>query len=358
LQQVEGHTPGGCEGTDVVLRVSGLSKHFPIRKGIFRRQVATAKAVEQVDLFLRRGETLGIVGESGCGKSTLARLVLRLVEPSDGKIELQTKGDISEGIEHQNEMIDLTNMSGRALRRLRSQVQMIFQDPYLSLNPRMKIGSTLDEALTLHTDLNSAERRARIAELLQDVGLRPEMADRYPHEFSGGQRQRISIARALAVRPHIIVADEPVSALDVSVQAQVVKLLLDLQEKYHISYIFISHDLSVVKYLSERIAVMYLGEVLETGPTAEIFERPRHPYTEALMNAIPQIGVSINEENLLRGEIPSNIDPPKGCKFNGRCKYVQEICRTEAPPFWVGSSGRKSRCHFAESLELHPPSSV
>ena len=336
-----------------ILQVENLSKHFPIRKGFLRRVVARAQAVERVAFDLYAGETLGVVGESGCGKSTLARLVVRLIDPTVGSIKIAFD-DKTFGMAGQqdNGLVDISKIPRRLLKAFRGQVQMVFQDPYLSLNPRLTIGSAIEEVMRIQGSISREARKQRVAELLGDVGLRPEMATRYPHEFSGGQRQRVSIARALAADPRILIADEPVSALDVSVQAQVIQLLLELQKKYELSIIFISHDLSVVKYVSDRVAVMYLGEIVETGRTQDIFESPQHPYTEALLKSAPQMGIAAQEIDPIVGEIPSNINPPNGCKFHPRCRYRQDVCSRKQPGEIPAGEGHYSRCLFAGQLQL------
>ena len=337
-----------------ILQIDNLGKYFPVKRGIFRREVARVQAVDNVFLKLYPGETLGIVGESGCGKSTLARLIVRLLEPSRGKVNIELDDPRLHHLrDSRTGLIDITKIPSKSLLGYRAKVQMVFQDPYMSLNPRMRVGTAIKEVMEVQKNVEPSNRNARVAELLKDVGLRADMADRYPHEFSGGQRQRVSIARALAAEPAILVADEPVSALDVSVQAQVVQMLLEIQSKYQLSMIFISHDLSVVKYVSDRVAVMYLGEVVECGKTDEIFKSPRHPYTEALMRSVPRLGSTANDIDVISGEIPSNIAPPSGCKFNPRCKYRKNICSTMVPLNVDDGDGNLSRCHFTNELKLN-----
>lgn len=312
--------------SESLLRVENLTKEFPIMGGFWGAQVASLKAVRNVSFEIKKGETLGLVGESGCGKSTLGRCLLRLIEPTTGKIF------------YKNE--DITLKEGSELRALRKKIQIIFQDPFSSLNPRMTIASILDEPLLLHRpDMTAKDRRERSLELLQLVGLRPDFYNRYPHEFSGGQRQRIGIARALAVEPELIVCDEPVSALDVSVQAQVINLLMDLQDRLGLTYLFVAHDLKVVKHVSQRVAVMYLGEIVELASSAELYKNPRHPYTKALLSSIPQIKAEARTERIiLTGDVPSPIKPPQGCHFHPRCPVAIDKCKTEKPPLTVVSS--------------------
>ncbi len=313
-----------------LLEASDLAKHFRTRSGLVR-------AVDGVSFSLARGETLALVGESGCGKSTTARLVLRLIEPTSGSVRFEGQ--------------DITAIPAGALRRLRRRMQIVFQDPFASLNPRMTVGATLDEPLLIHGYGDAARRRSRVAELLQLVGLPPEHIRRYPHEFSGGQRQRIGIARALALEPALVVCDEPVSALDVSVQAQVVNLLGDLQQRLGLSYLFIAHDLAVVKHVATRIAVMYLGRIVETASRDGLFGTPLHPYTRALLSAIPRPDPA---QKLARqvpgGDVPSPLNPPPGCHFHTRCPFVVDRCRTEPPPLRQVAPAHQSACHRAEEL--------
>lgn len=322
-----------------LLEVAGLTKHFPVKRGAFGFVSGHVRAVDGVDFELRAGETLAIVGESGCGKSTVGRLVLRLLEPTAGSVRFEGE--------------DLLALSDSAMRARRQRLQVIFQDPYASLNPRMTVGAMLAEPLMLHglagTD---AARRARVGELLDLVGLRPDHARRYPHEFSGGQRQRLAIARALAVEPKLIVADEPVSALDVSIQAQVVNLLEDLQDELGLTYVLIAHDLSVVRHVSDRVAVMYLGRIMEIGDAASVYGRPMHPYTVALLSAVPvpdPTRVGKRERILLTGDVPSPLNPPAACRFHTRCWKAQEICGVETPPMVELEPGHQVACHFPEN---------
>lgn len=304
-----------------LLKVTDLVKEFPIYGGFWGKQVGAVKALQGVSFELNEGETLGLVGESGCGKSTLGRTLIRLIESTSGKIEFQGK--------------DITHIEGEELRLLRRQIQIIFQDPYASLNPRMTIGAILEEPLIIHNLFKSAEeRKKRVDELLELVGLRAEMASRYPHEFSGGQRQRVGIARALAVEPKLIICDEPVSALDVSVQAQVINLLMDLQKKLGLTYIFIAHDLKVVEHVSTKIAVMYLGKFVELAEGRTLYTNPQHPYTKALLSAIPVPDPKGKEQRIiLKGDVPSPINPPSGCHFHPRCPIATEECSKQIPIF-------------------------
>ncbi|MCX5092679.1 dipeptide ABC transporter ATP-binding protein [Streptomyces sp. NBC_00365] len=336
---------------EAILEVHDLVKHYPLTRGIlFRKRIGAVKAVDGVDFHLGRGETLGIVGESGCGKSTVAKMLVNLEKPTAGTILY--KGE------------DITKLSGRALKAVRRNIQMVFQDPYTSLNPRMTVGDIIGEPYEIHPEVApKGDRRRRVQDLLDVVGLNPEYINRYPHQFSGGQRQRIGIARGLALRPEIIVADEPVSALDVSVQAQVINLMERLQNEFDLSYVFIAHDLSIVRHISDRVGVMYLGRIVETGRDAEIYDHPTHPYTQALLSAVPVPDPEARERReriILAGDVPSPANIPSGCRFRTRCWKAQERCTLEVPALAVpsefrfveGPAAHDSACHFAEELPL------
>ena len=320
-----------------LLEVRDLVKHFPIRHGLFGRETGHVRAVDGVSFDVRAGEVLGLVGESGCGKTTTGRCILRLIEPTSGTVRFDGR--------------DITRLTRRELRPLRRQMQVVFQDPYSSLNPRLTVGSMLGEALAIHGLARGSKARARVAELLELVGLSPDHAQRYPHEFSGGQRQRIGVARALAVEPRLIVADEPVSALDVSIQAQIVNLLQDLQRSMGLTYLFIAHDLSVVEHLSDRVAVMVLGRIVELADAEALYRAPRHPYTLSLLWAIPVADPGRRRRRIvLGGDVPDPANPPTGCGFHPRCPMARERCSREEPALREVAPGHTSACHFAEEL--------
>ena len=328
---------GLSEKAATLLDVSDLKIHFPIYKGLFRRQVGQVKAVDGVNFSIRKGETLGLVGESGCGKSTTGRAVLRLYDP--------TAGDVS------FEGIDISHLSSEEMRAMRPRMQMIFQDPQASLNPRMTVGAIVSEPLIEHTELNAEERKEKVRDLLDKVGLNPDFVSRFPHEFSGGQRQRIGIARALALDPDLIVCDEPIAALDVSIQAQVVNLLEDLQQELGLTYLFISHDLSMVQHIADRVAVMYLGKIMELAPREQLFANPKHPYTQALLSAVPVPDPKIEatrKRTILKGDVPSPANPPSGCVFCTRCPVAEKKCFTEPPQWRELQPDQFVACHFAE----------
>ncbi|MEI5103669.1 dipeptide ABC transporter ATP-binding protein [Streptomyces sp. PmtG] len=344
---------GSASVAEPILEVRGLVKHFPLTQGVLiKKQVGAVKAVDGVDLDLARGETLGIVGESGCGKSTVAKMLVNLERPTAGAIRYRGE--------------DITKLSGRALKAVRRNIQMVFQDPYTSLNPRMTVGDIIGEPYEIHPEVApKGSRRQKVQDLLDVVGLNPEYINRYPHQFSGGQRQRIGIARGLALRPEVIVADEPVSALDVSVQAQVVNLLERLQSEFDLSYVFIAHDLSIVRHISDRVGVMYLGRIVETGTDEEIYEHPTHPYTQALLSAVPVPDPEAREHRervILSGDVPSPANPPSGCRFRTRCWKARERCAVEVPELAVpeafrgaqGAAVHASACHFAEEKQVVP----
>lgn len=325
---------------EVLLKVENLVKHFPIKKGVvFQRTVGAVHAVDDVSFDIFRGETLGLVGESGCGKSTTGRTILQLHRPTSGKV-------LFEGV-------DLAKLKGETLRKKRRDIQMIFQDPYASLNPRMTIGKIIGEPMEIHRTYSGAARERRVQELLALVGLNPAFVNRYPHEFSGGQRQRIGVARALALEPKLIVCDEPISALDVSIQAQVVNLLEDLQKELDLTYLFIAHDLSMVRHISDRIAVMYLGIIVELADRNELYKHPVHPYSQALLSAVPYPDPFIEETReriILEGDVPSPINPPSGCRFRTRCPYAEGICARERPALSEVAPGHFCACHFSSTF--------
>ncbi|MDR1851335.1 MAG: dipeptide ABC transporter ATP-binding protein [Propionibacteriaceae bacterium] len=329
---------------DVILKAEELVKHYPIKTGVVRRTTGKVRAVDGVSFELHRGETLGVVGESGCGKSTLGRLLMRLEEPTSGHLDFDG--------------VDMYAQKGRDMDRMRRDIQIVFQDPYTSLDPRMTVGDIIAEPFKIHPDVVPArKRKERVRELLDLVGLSPEHINRYPHQFSGGQRQRIGVARGLALNPKVLILDEPVSALDVSVQAQVVNLLDHLQRELNLSYVFIAHDLSVVRHISDRVAVMYLGKIVEIGDDAQIYEHATHPYTQALLSAVPvpdPVVEESREQIVLTGDVPSPANPPKGCRFHTRCWKATEKCKTEVPLLQLRGDGQGqhlSACHYAEALK-------
>jgi peptide/nickel transport system ATP-binding protein len=334
--------PSSAAKTDgPLLRIERLVKHFQVKSGLFGRSRGAIKAVDDLSFTVTPGETLALVGESGCGKSTTGRLILRLIEASSGAVYFQDR--------------NIFELGGEEMRGLRRSMQIVFQDPYASLNPRMTVGEMLAEPLALRDLASGADRMARVEELLGLVGLAPHHIQRYPHEFSGGQRQRIGIARALAVEPSLIVCDEPISALDVSIRAQVVNLLQDLQRRFRLSYIFIAHDLAVVKHIADRVAVMYLGKIVELADKRRLFARPRHPYTQALLSAIPLPEPALKRQRvILQGDVPSTLDPPSGCRFHTRCPHARERCRTEEPVLEEDgfAEGHRTACHFWREIEI------
>jgi peptide/nickel transport system ATP-binding protein len=327
-------------GEPALLEVRHVKKYFPIRKGLLQREVARVHAVDDVSFAVQEGETLGLVGESGCGKSTLGRTLIRLLEPTDGEIIFQGR--------------PIQHLGTRRLRPLRREMQMVFQDPYASLNPRKRVGTIVSDPMRIHDLGDRAERKKRVGELLETVGLSPEHYNRFPHEFSGGQRQRIGLARALALRPKLIIADEPVSALDVSIQSQMLNLLGDLQNDFQLTFVFIAHDLGVVRHVSDRIAVMYLGKLVELSPAQELYERPIMPYSEALLSAVPIPDPDLAEKReriVLEGDVPSPIDPPSGCRFHPRCRYATEVCTEVEPPLVDYGNGHLAACHHPLSVD-------
>jgi oligopeptide/dipeptide ABC transporter ATP-binding protein len=329
---------------EVLIRADHVKKYFPIRKGILQREVARVHAVDDVSVEVRTGETLGLVGESGCGKSTLARCLARLYDLTAGSVTFEGR--------------DISRLKRRQLRPVRRELQMIFQDPYASLNPRKRVSTILADPLRIHKYGDRGKIKARVRELLDLVGLSPEHVNRYPHEFSGGQRQRIGVARALALHPKLVIADEPVSALDVSIRAQVINLLDDLQDELALTYVFIAHDLGVVRHISDRIAVMYLGKIVEVSPSEELYRRPIHPYTEALLSAVPVPDPDLSARRkhiVLEGDVPSPVAPPPGCRFHPRCRYATDICRQQEPPLVPhGADGHMAACHHPLNLGDQP----
>ena len=338
-------TNGVADSSDrrVLLEVRDLTKYFPIQRGLLRRVVGHVKAVDGVSFQIHEGETLGLVGESGSGKTTTGRLILRASPPTSGQVLFR----------HDDRMVDLTELSRHKLKPFRKELQVIFQDPYSSLDPRMSVFDIVAEPLIIHRVASGNQLKAQVRDLLQRVGLRAQHMNRFPHAFSGGQRQRIGIARALALRPKLVVCDEPVSALDVSIQAQVLNLLKDLQNEFKLAYLFIAHDLSVVEHVSDRVAVMYLGKIVELATADVLYRQPRHPYTEALLSAIPKSTPRQQKQRIvLPGDIPNPADPPPGCSFHTRCRYAEAICRVESPPLRPTGAGHLAACHFADTLQL------
>jgi oligopeptide transport system ATP-binding protein len=327
-------------GNAPLIEVKSLKKYFPIRKGVLQREVARVHAVDDISFAVNEGETIGLVGESGCGKSTLGRCIVRLLEPTEGDVVFQGRS--------------IGKLGARSLRPLRRQMQMVFQDPYASLNPRKRVGTIVSDPLRIHRIGDRKERKKQVEELLEAVGLSPEHYNRFPHEFSGGQRQRIGVARALALRPKLVVADEPVSALDVSIQAQMINLLEQLQDEFSLTYVFIAHDLGVVRHVSDRIAVMYLGRIMELSPAQELYERPIMPYTEALLSAVPIPDPDLSDQReriVLEGDVPSPINPPSGCRFHPRCRYATEICSQVDPPLTDYGNGHLAACHHPLNVD-------
>ena len=326
-----------ANNNDVILHVDNLVMHFPIYRGVFQRQVGAVRAVDGISFDIKRGETLGLVGESGCGKSTTGRTILQLYKPTAGEVHF--------------EGVDLVTLKREEMRWMRRQMQMIFQDPYASLNPRMTVADIVGEPLMVHNAATGKEIQERVSHLLELVNLSPSFASRYPHEFSGGQRQRIGVARALALQPSFIICDEPISALDVSIQAQVVNLLEELQEQFNLTYLFIAHDLSMVRHISKRVAVMYLGIIVELAERDELYRQPLHPYTQALLSAVPipdPVADSKRKRVILEGDVPSPVNPPSGCRFRTRCPIAEKICAEDQPEFRQLKPGHFSACHFSE----------
>jgi peptide/nickel transport system ATP-binding protein len=329
---------------DILLEIKSLKKYFPIRSGFLRRVSGQVRAVDDVSFYIKKGETLSLVGESGCGKTTTARCILRAITPTAGEIRFRTENDT---------VVELARLPKRELRPFRRQMQMIFQDPFSSLNPRMTLFDIISEPLLVNGVKSRPDREERVTELLKMVGLAPEYMNRYPHAFSGGQRQRIGVARSLALNPSLIVADEPVSALDVSVQAQIVNLMLDLQEELGVTYLFVAHDLSVVKHMSDRVAVMYVGKIVEVAETEALFNQPKHPYTEALLSAVPKPDPRLRSDRIvLEGDVADPAHPPPGCYFHPRCRYVVDVCRHEPPQLVEIEPGHFVSCHRAKEITL------
>ncbi|KKI90150.1 peptide ABC transporter ATP-binding protein [Bacillus sp. SA1-12] len=327
-----------------ILDVQSMKKYFPIKKGFLKKTVGHVKAVDDVSFYINEGETFGLVGESGCGKSTLGKSLLRAIEPSSGSVTFRNRHD---------EVVEVMDLNGNGLRDIRRDMQMVFQDPYSSLNPRMTVLNIIGEPLICNKIAKGEDLKNKVKDLMEVVGLNSRHLERYPHAFSGGQRQRIGIARALATNPKFLVCDEAVSALDVSIQAQIINLLQDLQKEFHLSYLFISHDLGVIQHISDRVGVMYVGKMVEMASTEELFANPKHPYTEALLSAKPMPNPRLKKERIiLRGEVANPANPPSGCYFHPRCPYAKEICKQEAPAFKDVGGGHQVACHLANELEL------
>jgi peptide/nickel transport system ATP-binding protein len=342
--QTNGH------GKNVLLEVKNLKKYFPIQKGLLRRTVGYVKAVDDISFFIREGETLGLVGESGCGKTTASRCVIRLYQPTGGDVFFETRALSPNG---ESKVVNLMELEAKDVKEIRREISMIFQDPINSLNPRMTVADIIAEPMVVHGQYKGEESEAIIVRLLERVGLRADHLRRYPHEFSGGQRQRIGIARALALNPRLVLCDEPVSALDVSIQAQTLNLLQDLQKDLKLAYIFVAHDLSVVQHISDRVAVMYVGKVMEMAETDELFNRPIHPYTEALLSSVPKPDPMMQHDRIvMQGDVADPSNPPSGCYFHPRCRYAKDRCKTEAPAFREITPGHYAACHFSEELQL------
>lgn len=339
-----------AKGSDVLLEVKGLKKYFPIQKGLLRKTVGYVKAVDDVNFYVREGETLGLVGESGCGKSTAGRSIIRLYEPTAGQVLFKSRALASNG---GDKMVNLLDLSPEDMKTVRKEISMVFQDPVNSLNPRMTVSDIVAEPLTIHGLNLGPETEAIVVRLLERVGLRPDHLRRYPHEFSGGQRQRIGIARALSLNPQLIICDEPVSALDVSIQAQTLNLLQDLQQDFNLSYIFVAHDLSVVQHISDRVAVMYVGKIAEIADAEELYSHPLHPYTEALLSAVPKADPLYKSDRIvMQGDVADPSNPPTGCYFHPRCRYAQEVCKLKTPEFRELKPDHFVACHRAEELTL------